>query len=877
MRDALARHDALLRQVIENHGGFVFKTVGDAFYAAFPTAEPAIRAALAAQRGLRGQDSGFREDSRDLTPEPRTPIPLRVRMALHTGEPILRDNDYFGPLVNRVARILAAGHGGQILLSSVVWEETQGRLPPGASIIDHGAHRLKDLTTPERLFQLVHPDLPSEFPPLRSLSSHPNNLPAQMTTFVGREREMQEMRELLDGGARLVTLTGAGGTGKTRIALQIAADRVERYPGGVWWVDLAPVREAAQVMPTIAAALQIREEPNVTARQQIADYLREEKALLVLDNFEQVLDAAEDVADLLRTCRNLTALVTSRAVLNLSVEQEYAVPEMGLEESVSLFTVRAQQVRAGFTLDAQTRPIVENLCRRLDGIPLATELAAAQVRMLTVASIEKQLSQRFRVLVSPFRDVAQRQRTLRAAVDWSYDLLTEAERYLFACLSMFVGSFTLEAAETVGESDEVFPGVMRLREQSLLRADETADPPRFRMLETLREYGQERLREIGQHEMVAARHARYYADLARRSDRALSGDGAEQAMAALAADADNLRAALAWLFAHGAVEEAADMSLALAEFWERHGWWREGRQALARCLERPQEIRDDRRRARLYGAAGWFAHLLSDYDAADALQEQSLILCRQLGDEEGETIALNNRALNAHAQNRLDDARTLYEASLEIARKLGDEVKQAARLGNLGWLATQEGRHEDAQRYLEEARAIYERRRDLYGTAACLCNLGDLALRQKDWEAAERYSAQGLQLFRELDDQRGIASTLANLAEVAAQRRDYDHAEQHVREALSICVETEMQGLAPILLETLARVKTACGAAREGAYFLAAADRLRGAFAIERSPEEQEQRDKLASAHRAALGDETLAVLRADAAGLTLHKIAGRV
>ncbi len=814
MRVALARHDQLMREAIERHGGFVFKTIGDAFCAAFADPAEGVAAAMGAQASL------FAEEWEGVPG-------IRVRMALHLGDPVCRDNDYFGPTVNRVARILSVGHGGQTILSAAVKELINGRLPLGVTIVEHGSHRLKDLVAPEALFGLLHPDLPQEFPALRSLSTHPNNLPPQLTSFVGRDKEIKEVRELLDGASRLVTLTGPGGTGKTRIALQVAAERIEQYPGGVWWVDLAPIRDSGLVMRSAAAALGITEEAGKTAAQQVTERLGGVKALLILDNFEQVLEAAGEIGDMMAECPQLETLVTSRAVLNLSQEQEYAVPEMPLEDAVTLFVERARSVRAGFSLDTQNRPVVENICRRLDGIPLAVELAAAQARMFPPAHIEKQLSQRFKLLVSPFRNSAQRQRTLGAAIDWSYELLSEEERRVFELLSIFVGGFTLESAESLYESTEVFLFVIHLREQSLLRADEEGGVPRFRMLETLREYGLERLRAAGLHEELAQRHARHFATLAARTREMYKSGQQDEALDLLAADVDNLRVAHDWLLTHSSVEEAGRMAFALAGFWEHRGWIQEGRERLNRCLAVESEIQDRRVHADILLEAGWFAHLLSDYGEADRLCGRSADVSREIGDIAREGDALNNLAVSAYEQGRTEEARHLYERSLQIAREVGDEAKMATRLCNLGLLTAEENRFEEARAHLLEARQLYERRNHLYGKAATLCNLGDLAVRSRQWAESELYSLQGLEIFRHLEDPRGIVATLTNLAAAARRQGDTGGAEDRSREALKYCAEFALPGHVPQLLEILGYTYAEQGFAEQAFYCLAAAATLR--------------------------------------------------
>ena len=484
MQQALARHDAILRDAIESHGGHVFKTVGDAFYAVFAMAPDAVEAALAAQQALQAEawDAALGV--------------LRVRIALHTGGAEERDGDYFGPPLNRVARLLSAGHGGQVLLSTVTQELVHDQLPVGAELRDLGEHRLRDLIRPERIFQLVVPGLPAEFPPLCTLDTLPNNLPLQRAPFVGRERETAAVCVLLlRGDVGVVTLVGPGGIGKTRLALQVAADLLDHFVDGTWFVNLAPLTDPALLVPTIAQALGVQEAGGQPIEATLAHYLRAKRLLLVLDNFEQVLRAAEHLPALLDGAPGVKVLVTSRMALRLYNEHEHLVaplqvPDLrrlpSLErlqqyEAVRLFIQRAQAVKPDFQVTIANATAVAEICARLDGLPLAIELAAARVKVLSpqamLARLRPEGTRRLKLLTGGARDLPARQQTLRAAIDWSYRLLEPAEQTLFARLAVFVGGCTLEAVEAVcnaaGDLDsDPFEGVASLHDKSLLRQEE---------------------------------------------------------------------------------------------------------------------------------------------------------------------------------------------------------------------------------------------------------------------------------------------------------------------------------------------------------------------------------------------------------------------
>jgi predicted ATPase/class 3 adenylate cyclase len=556
MKAALERHDSILQAAVAVSNGQVVKTTGDGMMAVFTSAAAAARTCLVAQRDLAAGPWGATG-------------PLRVRMGLHAGEAAIRSSDYFGPAVNRTARIMAVGHGGQVLLSASAAGLAADRLPEGAELRDLGTHRLKDLGRPEQLFQLVHPDLADAFPPLATLDRRPNNLPTQTSTFVGRDAELEEIdMSLGDEAVRLLTLTGPGGTGKTRLALRAAADQVDRFEDGVFFVDLSALRATEDVPAAIARAVGLSETGEQPMLEELKGRLRRQHTLLVLDNFEQVTTAAPMVVELLEDCQGLRLLVTSREALRVRPEHLFPVPPLSLPratpdrrsaaelagcEAVQLFVERAQAVRAGFRLTDENADAVADICRRLDGLPLAIELATARLNLFSPEALRDRLGNRLRLLRGGARDLPARQQTLRATIEWSYQLLEPGEQRLFELLSVF-SSAELEAVEVVAEELDrlagtpldVLDGLASLVDKSLVRqADAGAAEPRVVMLETIREYAAERLDD--RPELAAATrraHAAYFADFARRQWEALTGRRREQALAAMTTDLENLR--LAW-------------------------------------------------------------------------------------------------------------------------------------------------------------------------------------------------------------------------------------------------------------------------------------------------------------------------------------------
>ncbi len=704
-----------------------------------------------------------------------------MRMALHSGDPEHRERDYFGPPVNRVARLLSAGYGEQVLLSQATASLVRDRLPSGVVLLDLGAHRLKDLLQPEHVFQLVVPDLPGEFPPLKSLDRQPHNLPAQPTALVGREAEVARVRQMVtNDGIRIVTLTGTGGTGKTRLALQAAADLLDAFPDGAWFVGLAPLTDPGLVLSAIAQPLGVRETGHEPLETTLTDYLRDKQLLLVLDNFEHVLAAVPAVGRLLAACPKLTTLATSRAALRAYGEREVPVPTLALPElkqlpppdelaavpAVELFVERARALKPEFALTAENAAAVAGICIRLEGLPLAIELAAARSRILPPAQLLERLSSRLGLLNGGAVDRDPRQQTLRGAIAWSHDLLTPADRVLFRRLAAFSGG-TFPAIEAVCAADgatDPFEGLESLVTQSLLRQEEGADGPRFFMLETIREFSAEQLAASGEGEAVRGAHGAYFLDLAERAEPELTGPAQAEWLERLEADHDNLRAALAWLIKHGGPEEELRLVASLWRFWWVRGHLSEGRQ--------------------------WFEQVLArDQNASPLIRAK----------------ARNGAGALAETQGDLDLAATWHEEALVFAREAGDRIEIARSLDFLGYVADSRGQLEEAVRLFQEAVPLRREVGDKRAIATSLYNLSEIAILQSDHFKAEELLGEALDIFRELKDTRSICIGLEAYGRIEHDRGNHQRAAQLYREALDAGQSLGDKDFTALNLSNLAR------------------------------------------------------------------------
>jgi predicted ATPase/class 3 adenylate cyclase len=862
----LHEHRRLLREAFRARQGEEVDTAGDGFFYAFSRASEALLAAVDGQRALAGHD---------------WPQPIRVRMGLHTGEPVRSDTSYVGLDVHRAARIMSAAHGAQVLVSQTTRDLAVG-LPGDVTFLDLGEHQLKDLPTAERLYQVVAPGLERDFPPIRSLDSRPNNLPRQLTTFVGRGREIAEAKRLL-ATAPLMTFTGPGGVGKTRLAIEIAGEVLDDFPEGMWFVDLGPLTDPEFVAPAIAAAIGVMHAPGQPILDTIVEHLHGRRVLLVLDNCEHLLEvAARTVDTLLRSCTSLRILATSREGLAIAGEAVFPVPSLAVPEpasvapsdlsqydAIQLFVERAMAAVPGFRITERNAPAVTQICRRLDGVPLAIELAAARVRALPVEQIAARLDDRVRLLTGSSRVTVPRHQTLRQTIDWSHDLLADDERAVFRRLAVFVGGFALEAAEAVcvGELVEdwaVLDLVTRLVDKSLLVADTEGTEARYRQLETVRQYARDRLLESGEAKETLRRHRDWFLAMVARAEPEFFR-GAESAdwLRRLDREHDNLRAALQWsLDEPGEEREGLHLAAGLWRFWEIHGHLAEGRGWLEQFLGATSgEVSP--LRADAYTGAGILAFMLGDQAGASQLHEESLELHRQVGDADGIAFAANNLANAAVLSGDYAAARQLYETVIPWARERGDLRVLGFSLVNMAEAVALDGDPGLARDQYDEGVDSFRRAGDRWGEAFALDSLGVTLARLGQHEEAARFHEQALAISRELGDDRGVARALAHLGDVAMKAEDRERARSLYVESLGIRRALgDLPGIASAM-EKLASVVTTTDP-RGAAVLLGAAERVRDLIRAPVPRAVREEYEALRRTVQSLLGDDPFEAARSE-------------
>ncbi len=876
--ELLAEQRRVMREIFTRHEGQEVDTQGDSFFVSFPRATEAVSAAVEAQRAVYSHD----------WPEG---VELRIRMGLHTGEPLTWEEGYLGIDVHRAARLAHVGYGGQVLLSETTKPLVMDDLADGVGLRDLGDHRLKDLRRPERIFQLIVAELPSDFPALRSLDSQPNNLPIQPTSLVGRDADLASTRALLSRPeVRLLTLSGAGGTGKTRLGLQLAANLLDEFSDGAFFVPLAPIKDPTLVISTVAQTLGVRDSGAQPILDTLAEYLLQKQMLLFMDNFEHVSGAAPEVSKLLEICTRIKFLISSREVLHVRGEFEFPVNPLSLPDlshqstldlvtknpAVDLFSQRAQAVNPNFHLTDENANSVAEICARLDGLPLAIELAAARVKLFSPKALLKQLmdangQSSLHLLGRGPRDAPERHRTLRAAMDWSYDLLDIMEQRLIQLLSVFAGGFTYHAAVAVCSHSEinqvsgreeipaidVLEGLASLLDKSLIRQEERLDDePRFNMLELIRDYAWEKLKESSLESLIRERHAIFFLTLVQEAAPKLKGSEQEVWLERLEEEHNNLRSALKWFVqqAEEGDEISADsgvrMAGALWGFWDTHGYFNEGREWLRKMIElsnTPTTARVDalngaamlaRRqsdtaealqlyeqgltiareidykagRAETLGGLGYMIEYQgADDELAKSYYADSLALWREAGDKRGIATALGPHAERAASANDFEQANLLFEESLSLFREVGDKREIAGALWNLGQIAVVTGRYEQAVLMYSESRAIYEELKDLHGVATQLRSLAEVEANRGNTIKARALYEEALTSFRSLEDKRCTSTSLVGLAGLFRDQEDLTGAIALILECLNLSREIGYKPLEAKALRLLGKCDLAQG------------------------------------------------------------------
>lgn len=845
----LARHNEILNQAFSAHAGFTFQIVGDSFAVAFHNASDAIMAALDSQRALHQ--------------EAWSPAPIKVRMGIHTGAAQVQPEGtaprYTGyATIAMSQRIMSAGHGGQILLSQTSADLLRDRLPENAELRDMGKRRLKDVVEPEQIYQLTVPDLPSEFAPLNAPGNFTHNLPTQLTSFIGREGEITALAQLLHDH-RMVTLTGSGGCGKTRLSIQIASRVQENFPDGVWYIELAPIAEPELVSQTIVTTLSLREDSLRTSLQVLSDYLQARNSLLVLDNCEHVIEACARLSEpLLRVCSRLKILATSREALGIAGETPYRVPSLTtpnpaylppLEQleaidSIHLFLERAENAKSDFRLTRENASPVAQICARLDGIPLAIELAAARVKVLSPEQIASRLDDRFRLLTGGSRTALPRQQTLRAMIDWSYSLLSEPEKVLFRRLAVFAGGWTLEAAEQVCGQDgglEILDLLARLVDKSLVIPKEVAGETRYRRLETIRQYSREKFFETDEVEVIRNRHLTYYVQFTAEAERQLQGRGELLWGQRIEAELDNLRAAMEWGLAadpQAALQIASNMEF----FWVTRGHVVEGARWLEQGLAKTTASTPAQRslRGKALHTLAWVRLGSGDNLTAKRLAEESVAILRANGDSGGLAYALMIYALPLALLGERVQATAALRECLELARLEGNAYVTAAALGYMALAIGQlNGEIEPGQQYADESIRVAEEAGIQSVAAKGYEMKGRIAFQSGDYEQARPLFEKAARALQELGANFEVLMDKSLLAHLERESGNAERARELYRETIVGYRDAGQIGAVAHQLECFGFLALAQDEYGRTAQLFAAADAIRQKYGTGMTPEEQ--------------------------------------
>lgn len=863
MKTAVAKQEIFSRQAVESNQGYVVKALGDGVMASFRNASEALLAAVAIQRAVQAESWGE--------------IPaVRIRAGIHTGVVEERAGDYYGSPVNRTARLMSIGHGGQILLSETAYDLIRDSHLGDIVFRDLGQHRLRDMLRPERIFQVIISDLPSDFPPLKTLDVLPNNLPNLLTTFVGREHEKEDIKKILDS-SRLLTLTGAGGTGKTRLSIEASADLLEEFPDGVWLVEYATVTDPTLVAQTIATTLHLREEHSRPILATLQDFFMNKNVLLILDNCEHLIQPIAQTADkLLRVDERLKILATSREPLGIPGEKTLRVPSLAVPnraelppleqltqfEAIKLFVDRAVNLQPNFVLTKQNAPAVAQIVGRLDGIPLAIELGAARIKGLSVDKIAARLDDQFNLLSMGSRTLLPRQQTLNALIEWSFNLLTDPERVFFRRLSVLVGGWTLEAAEAICAGNgldgyEILNLLSELVEKSLVNVREDHESEtRYYLLDTIRQYARVKLLESGEESGLRSKHCEWFLQLAENAEPNFHGPGQSAWLNRLETEYDNISFALDWAAATGDAERGLRLTGALYDYWNVRGYWSEGRDRLSKILALPADVARSQNRAKALNAAGNLALQQNDYAVAQALFESSLEISKSLGDAQETAKSIHGLGAGFEARGDYAKAHEYYTRSLELFRKLDSKLGKAGAMLNLGTLDLGRGEYGQAQAYFEDCLPLFREIGDQRSVGKISGNLGLIAYFSGDYPAARKFCEESLAIRRELKDKSGIAHQLNNLGYIALRQGEPDRAKEFFSESLALFAAMKSKRMIADVFSGLANVAIVQQQAAAAARLLGAAQALFDALNVQVEGANRAEFDRSVAAARAPSENE---------------------
>ncbi len=806
MPAALLRHHEILDNAVESNNGFVFKMVGDAYCCAFENAADAVKTSVMIQSKLAS--------------ETWDKVIIKIRIGIHSGFAEWSGKDYMGYItLARSARVMSAAYGEQIIISNDTFELSKDNISSNISFRDLGKRRLKDLIQPVRLYQIVAEGIREDFPPLKTLDARPNNLPVQLSSFIGREEEMKHIKGILKD-TRLLTLTGPGGTGKTRLALQVAADIIDDYGNGVWFIELASLIEPELLPNAVMQALGIKEQPKQKAEDILADYLKDKELLILLDNCEHIIEACAMLSEkLLQNSQKLKIIATSREALRCSGEQTHRTlsletpdpkakesPEQLTQyEAVRLFIERALNANQNFRVNNENAPALAEICHKLDGIPLAIELAAARIKILSVEKIFQRLDDRFKLLTGGQRTALPRQQTLKALIDWSYDLLSGEEKILWNRLSVFSGGWNLEAAEEIC-SDEI-----KINKEAILDllsnlADKSIiiykqENQRYSMLETIKQYGHEKLAGSDEYKNIMDRFLKFYLELAEEANKELRGNETVFWMKLLNSENKNMEKGLIWSLESSENETGARLVVAISQYWHILGNLSEGMRWLETVSKKQPETMNYYF-CKVKYMLGKFARLNGDYDKANKFMKESLQYWREAGNNQGITETLNSLGINEYDQGRYEQAAGYYEKSLEIHRESQNKRGIAVSLNNLGNVISNMGDYSKAYKLYEESLAIRREEGDVLGIGITLNNLGILAYEQGEYSKAYDLLNESLQIRSEIGDRNGVTISLLNLGNVAYNQGEYLKASKLYQNSLQICTEIgDRSGIADSLCD----------------------------------------------------------------------------